>query len=197
MKKIMWGKWIFPTSHDLLHLPWNYGCEILFLENLWLDLELYRWNARNTKKNGVNLLEGSRTHLFENFKFGICHYFLLPSPWRIPWKNFQFVMRGTLKVFPRLIPVDFFENLWRSRPLSYRQKNLKKIARKRIKVVLEINKVRCCILNRFRFPTHSKNLSKKIWGRPISPAPAPKNFVKILSVDVDDMFKFTEFRWSG
>ena len=106
-------------------------------------------------------------------------------------------MRGTLEVFPRLILVDFFENLGRLRPISFRQKNLKKIARKKIKYVLELSKFCCCISNRFCFLTHSKNLSKKNWGRPGSPAPFPKNVSKILGMEVNGLLKSTEFREPG
>ena len=30
----MWGKWGFPTSHDPLHIPWNYGCEQVFSKKI-------------------------------------------------------------------------------------------------------------------------------------------------------------------
>ena len=37
----MWGKWDFPTSQNLLNLPWNYGCDDFFLENCLVDLDLF------------------------------------------------------------------------------------------------------------------------------------------------------------
>ena len=35
----MWGKWVFPTSHDPLHHPLNYGCRLFPVEKGLVDLE--------------------------------------------------------------------------------------------------------------------------------------------------------------
>ena len=34
----MWGKWVFPTSHDPLHFPLNYGCSLFYVEKDLVDL---------------------------------------------------------------------------------------------------------------------------------------------------------------
>ena len=80
----MWGKWVFPTSHDPLNLPYNYGCKKFSLKNCRLDFDFFFGNRRNTSKNGVKLGEGSRAHLFEKLKLGLCHCILVPIPSRIP-----------------------------------------------------------------------------------------------------------------
>ena len=95
---------------------------------------------------------------------------------------------------PRLIPVDFLGNLGRSRSLSFCQINLRKITKERSKVVLEPTKFHCRTSNRFCFLKHSKNLSKKFWGWPGSPVPCLKNLEKILSVDMVNVLKSTDFR---
>ena len=46
-------------------------------------------------------------------------------------------MRGTLKVSPRLFPIDFFEILGPLRSLVYRRKNLEKFRRESIKSELK------------------------------------------------------------
>ena len=38
-KKIMWGKWVFPTSQDPLHHPLNYGCRLFPVKKGLVDLE--------------------------------------------------------------------------------------------------------------------------------------------------------------
>ena len=106
-------------------------------------------------------------------------------------------MRGTLKVSPRLLPIDFLENLGRSRSLTFCRKNVKKILREGIEGGLEPTKFRRCISNRFRFFRYSTISSKKNWGQPRSPAPDPKNLEKSLEVDVNDVLKSAEFRRPG
>ena len=106
-------------------------------------------------------------------------------------------MRGTLTVSPRLLPIDFFENLGRSRSLSYRRKKPKKILGKGSKNELEPTKFHCRISNHSRFPRHSTNSSKKYSGQPRSPAPGRKNLEKIQNVGIDDVLTCTEFSRLG
>ena len=103
-------------------------------------------------------------------------------------------MRGTLEVSPRLPPVDFFENLRRSRSLTSRRKNPKKIREDENGIVLELTKFCRRISNRFGFLKHSENLWKFFWGWPGSPVPSLKNLVKIQRVEIDSVLKATEFR---
>ena len=95
---------------------------------------------------------------------------------------------------PRLNPIDFFGNLGRSRSLIYSPKNLKKIRGEATACGLKLSKFHRSISKRSLFPKHLTNSSKKIWGRPCSPAPIQKNLEKILGVGINNMLKFTEFR---
>ena len=94
---------------------------------------------------------------------------------------------------PRLLPIDFLENLESSRSLTFYRKNVKKILRTRTEDELKPAKFRRCISNSFCFPTPSKNLSKKNWGRPRTPAPNLKNLEKIMGVGFNDFLKPCEF----
>ena len=96
---------------------------------------------------------------------------------------------------PRLHPIDFFENLGRSRSLIHCRKNLKKIRRKATVCELNRSKFHCRISNGSPFLRLLTNSSKKIWGRPCSPAPAQKNLENILGMWIDNVLRFTKFRW--
>ena len=150
-----------------------------------------------SSKNGVIFGESSTAPLFGKWNSCLCYYIRSPIPTRIPWRNFQFISRGTLKVSPRLNPIDFFENLGRSRCLIYCRKNLKKIRRKATRNELEPAEFHHRISNLSRFLRHSTNSLKINWGRPRSPAPVQKNPEKILGVGINDVLNSTKFRRLG
>ena len=145
-------------------------------------------------KNGVIFGEFSTALLFGKWNSWLCNYIRAPILTRIPWINFKFILRETLKKSHRLHPIDFFENLGRSRSLIYWRKNLKKISRTATVYGLKPTKFHWHISNDSRFPPHSTNSSKKNWVRPCSPAPIQKKLEKLPGVGEGNVLKSTEFR---
>jgi hypothetical protein len=94
-------------------------------------------------------------------------------------------------------PIDFLENLGRSRSPIYRRKNLKKFRRKATVRGLEHFKFHRYISNLSRYPPHLTNSSKKNWGRPFFPAPILKNLEKKLGVGINDVLNSTKIRRLG
>ena len=155
----MRGRWGFPTSHDPPHLPWTYGCERFFSRKLPAGLRNFLSETHEILRKWGKTFKGQQSpSIWKNLKSGSATTF---------WCLFSHVFReelckllwgGPWKFSPRLLPVNFFENLGDSRSLPSHRKNLKKIMGKGDEIALERTHFCRRILNRFCFLKHSENL---------------------------------------
>ena len=121
--------------------------------------------------------------LDKKWKIRLHYNIFAPFPLPIPLNNSNFIVKGTLQLFCRLPPTDFFENWkWPRSPTSC-PKILKKITQVVIDVLLQITQFGCRssngtrdirrgifgefppIFSEFRYSISPKNLEECMGGR--------------------------------
>ena len=94
-------------------------------------------------KNVVTL-RGEQNPLDRKWNFRLRYCTFAPFPQRIPLKYFNIFVKGTLQVFGRLPPTEFFENWGRPRSPTLCLKILKKILWVGIDDMLKLTDFRFC-----------------------------------------------------